>query len=245
VKQRFDLLVAAAVPLETEILRGRLTALESRTVGHRSLVTGVVGDLSVGVLTTGVGKANAAMAIGAALEVVDATLLLVCGIGGAYPGSGLSPGELAVASEEIYGDEGAETPDGLIDFEEIGIPLWEDPSMKYFNRFPVDRDTAAALIRAAGEAVRTVSGPFVTVSTVTGSRDRAADLERRFGAVCESMEGAAAAHAAAVWGVAFAEIRGISNAVGPRDRSSWRIEKAASEVQEAVIRFVSGRGRER
>jgi futalosine hydrolase len=147
-----------------------------------------------------------------------------------------------VASEEIYGDEGAETPEGFLDFEEIGIPLLVDGSKEYFNRFPADQTAAAALNRTAGAAGRIALGPFVTVSTVTGSRDRAAALGSRFSAVCENMEGAAAAHAAASWGVAFAEIRGISNAVGPRDRASWQIEKAASQVQEAVIRFLCRRG---
>ena len=49
----------------------------------------------------------------------------------------------------------------------------------------------------------------------------------RTGGAVESMEGAAIVHTAIAYSLPVAEIRGISNAVGDRDRSKWRLHEAA------------------
>ncbi|MBI0384156.1 futalosine hydrolase, partial [Streptomyces albiflaviniger] len=70
-------------------------------------------------------------------------------------------------------------------------------------------------------------GTVLTVSTVTGSAERAAELLRRHPrAVAEAMEGFGVAEAAAAQAVPALEVRTVSNAVGPRDRAAWRIGEA-------------------
>jgi futalosine hydrolase len=185
-----------------------------------------------------VGKANAALALGPVLERARPQVVLAVGVAGAYPGSGLAVGEAAVATEEIYGDEGVETPRGFRGMEETTLPLWEDVRTRYFNRFPTDPGVSAALAGCGAGAARLKSGPFVTLSTVTGTRKRALELERRHAALCETMEGAAFAHAAAAYGAAFGQVRGVSNPAGPRNRASWKIHEAAAAAQEVALRFL-------
>jgi futalosine hydrolase len=48
------------------------------------------------------------------------------------------------------------------------------------------------------------------------------------------MEGFGVAAAADRAGVGFAELRAISNAVGPRDRSAWRIPQAMAALTSAA-----------
>jgi futalosine hydrolase len=48
------------------------------------------------------------------------------------------------------------------------------------------------------------------------------------------MEGAGIAHAALKHGISTLEIRGISNMVGARDRSSWRIGTALEALHNAL-----------
>jgi futalosine hydrolase len=55
----------------------------------------------------------------------------------------------------------------------------------------------------------------------------------------ESMEGAAIAHVAALAGIQVGEIRGISNLVGNRDRSAWRVKEAAIAAQEALLEWIA------
>ena len=81
------------------------------------------------------------------------------------------------------------------------------------------------------------TGPFLTVSTVTGVRARGDELHRRFGALCESMEGAAAAHVCALHDVPFLEVRGISNLVEDRNRAAWKIVEAAAAAQTVALRL--------
>lgn len=237
-----DVLVVTATAAEGAALGARLEGTTYRAVANGTLLHGGWGRLRVDLLTAGLGKVNTALALGAHLGGAGADrpdLLLSLGVGGAYPSSGLAPGDLAVATEEVYGDEGVETGEGFGDLREIGIPLLETGGTRLFNRLPADGAATAALGRASERlGFRWATGPFVTVSTVTGSAATARRLEQRWGGLCESMEGAAAAHAAAAFGVPFAEVRGISNHVGPRDRASWKLREAAEAAQEAALSFL-------
>jgi futalosine hydrolase len=69
----------------------------------------------------------------------------------------------------------------------------------------------------------------------TGSDAAARTIEARTGGAVESMEGAAVVHVAALAGIPVGEIRGISNMVGRRDKSAWRVKEAAVAVQEALL----------
>jgi futalosine hydrolase len=79
---------------------------------------------------------------------------------------------------------------------------------------------------------RVEKGPFVTVSAITGSFEKAAALSAAFSPVMESMEGAAAAHVAALYQVPMVEIRAASNRVGDRDKTRWDIPAAVRTVAE-------------
>jgi futalosine hydrolase len=82
------------------------------------------------------------------------------------------------------------------------------------------------------------TGRFLSLAQVTGVSPLANQLFERFGAICENMEGAAAAHVCALYDLPFLEVRGISNLVENRDRSRWRIPEAARTAQHAVLRVV-------
>src|SRR5438105_2588005 len=76
-------------------------------------------------------------------------------------------------------------------------------------------------------------GPTLTVSTVTGTDQRAVELASRHGALAEAMEGAGVCAAAAARGVAVLEIRAISNPVGRRDRAGWDVPGALAALSRA------------
>jgi futalosine hydrolase len=82
------------------------------------------------------------------------------------------------------------------------------------------------------------TGVFLTVSTVTGTRERALELRRRHKALCENMEGAAVAQVCALYGIPLLEIRGISNMVEDRDALGWEKGLAALNCQRAVLELI-------
>ncbi|MFD8124916.1 futalosine hydrolase [Streptomyces albidoflavus] len=180
------------------------------------------------VLAAGVGPAAAASATSAALTAARLAgnpydLVVSAGIGGGFA-ERAPVGAVVVADRIVAADLGAETPDGFVPVTGLG--------------FGTDVHVPpAALVEAAREA-GLVPGAVLTVSTVTGSAGRAAELLARHpSAVAEAMEGFGVAEAAAAHGVPVLEIRAVSNAIGPRDRDAWRIPAALTALTSAFVRL--------
>lgn len=221
-------------------MRRRMSGVVDRRVGGRTVSAGTLGGADVLLITGGMGKTNAAQALTALLENHPVRAVVGFGVGGAYPGSALEVGRIALASSEIYADEGVATPEGWASTESIGIPLASAGGLDLFNVFPVDRELLASAERGLTSAgIAAAAGPFATVSCCSGTEARGRELAGRFGAVCESMEGAAYAHVAVLYGVPFVEVRGISNAVEDRDLTRWRLPEAAGAAAAAVAAIAS------
>ena len=236
------LALVCSVPLECARLADALAAREEVTIGRKPAWCGVLDGALVLVFSAGMGKTNAAHGLTALLETRAVRGVIGFGVAGAYEGSNLRVGDLALATAAVYGDEGVEAPDGWMSTEGIGIPLVDGPAGRMFNEIALDADRvrrAADALAAAGVHVRT--GPFVTVSACSGTARRGAELAARFGGVCEGMEGAALAHVAALYGVPFLELRAVSNLVEDRDLSRWRLKDAAEAAQRGVRALIAAR----
>lgn len=229
------LALICSVPLEAKPLWPVLRESVEDTVGRRTGLRGTLDGVPVLLLPAGMGKVNAAQTLSALLETRSVRGIINFGVGGAYPGSGLRVGDVALASHEIYGDEGVEAPAGWLSTEDIGIPLLEREGERWFNEFPLSAFRVAAARTALDAAgIAAAAGPFVTVSCCSGTAVRGGVLAERFGAICESMEGAALAHVCALYEVPFLEVRGVSNAVEDRDLARWRLTTASEAAAQAV-----------
>lgn len=235
------LALVCAVALECERLREAFVLAEVIEVGRKRAWRGMLDGRAVILLPAGMGKVNAAQAATALLESRRVRGILNFGVAGAYPGSGLEVGDVALASACIYGDEGVEAPTGWMSTEGIGIPLLERRGVRTFNEFALD---GARVQRAResleAEGIRAAVGPFVTLSACSGTAARGEELTQRFGALCEGMEGAALAHVAALYDVPFVELRAVSNHVEDRDLSRWRLRDAAEAAQHAARIVAAG-----
>ncbi len=171
-------------------------------------------------VAVGVGPAAAAAHTAAALARTPYDLVVSAGIGGGFaPGAPL--GSLVFADEITAADLGAETPDGFLPVTELGFGA-------------VTHRPPPSLVRDLAAACGGLTGAVLTVSTVTGSAERAAGLRRRHpSALAEAMEGFGVAEAAAAFTLPVLEIRAVSNAVGPRDRAAWRIGEALGALGDA------------
>jgi futalosine hydrolase len=184
-----------------------------------------VGGRALARIVTGVGPVNAAFGLTRFLSEDPVRGVVVCGVGGAYPGSQLDVGDVVCADSETYGDLGADSPDGFLDMQALHFPVipGEQP---LFNRLPLDLFPAKRRV------------PFVTCTTCTGTAAQAEILVRRTGGAVESMEGAAIVHVARLMGVAVGEVRGISNTVGNRDRGAWRLKEAAKAARTTLLEAI-------
>ncbi|RYD03628.1 hypothetical protein N752_18820 [Desulforamulus aquiferis] len=132
-----------------------------------------------------------------------------------------------VASEIIAADLGAETQEGFCSLEQLGFGS---------SRVSVDENLLNLVYETLlGSNLPVNTGPVLTISTVTGTAERARELADRVpGAAAEAMEGYGVALAAQDRGVEVLELRAISNLVGPRDRSAWRIKEALEALEAAT-----------
>jgi futalosine hydrolase len=174
----------------------------------------------------GIGAVNAAHAVTLAIAADKPKAIVVCGIGGAYPSSGLRIGDVACAEIEIYGDLGAQSPAGFLDMKALGFPVIDVPSSPLFNELPMQLFPAEQRVN------------FVTVSTCSGIDADARQLEARTRGAVENMEGAAVAHVAHLHAIPVGEIRGISNIASTRDRSTWKLREAAEAAQTALLQWL-------
>ncbi|SEN07016.1 futalosine hydrolase [Actinacidiphila rubida] len=208
------LLVVTAVAAERDAVLAGLA--RGRSAGAQAAVDVVAG---------GVGPAAAAAATATALARAQAAgtpyaLVVSAGIAGGFAPAA-PVGSLAVADAIVAADLGAETSAGFTPVAELGFGTSE-------HRPP------AALSRRLADVLGASYGPVLTVSTVTGTAERAGTLMRRHpAAVAEAMEGFGVAEAAAAAGLPVLEIRAVSNAVGPRDRAAWRIGDALAALTAA------------
>jgi futalosine hydrolase len=213
---------------------GNAPSLDPSPAGGEDYVEGKIVD----VLISGMGQVNTAQALTAYFERCSPLPehIIMGGCAGAFKGSGLNVGDVCFATEEIYADTGVYSTEGFSGLDATGIPLAQIKGAEYCNRIPV-RDVSDK-IEKSEFPFRISSGASATVCAVTGTDAAAAGMEKRWGVVCENMEGAAAAHVSLLYGAPFAEVRGISNMVEDRDRSRWDINTACANCALVIKKLV-------
>jgi len=222
--QSARLLVVVAVPAEADaVLRGlRDGARPVPVPGGELRRSEHASGVPVDVLAAGVGPAAAAAAAASVLAGHRYELVVSAGIAGGFaPRAPI--GSLVVADGIVAADLGAETAEGFQDVTELGFGT-------------VRHTPPPGAVAVAADALDAGVGTVLTVSSVTGSAERAAALiSRHPRALAEAMEGFGVAEAAARFGVPVFEIRAVSNPVGPRDRAAWRIGEALGALERAFL----------
>jgi futalosine hydrolase len=184
-------------------------------------------------LVCGLGPAATALELVRFVERMGLHTVILTGLAGAYPGSAVGLEDVCLADSEAFGDLGRCGPSGI---EPVSIEGEDRPIVFSLH-------SARTSLLPPGfleeQGIRCV--PMVSVSCATGTCERARELQARFGAGAENMEGAAAAQVCAAYDVPLLEFRGISNLVGELDRRRWRTAEALDKtrhVLEAVLRIL-------
>lgn len=224
----------SAVSFESRLLLKELNVLPSPNP-----VSGRLRGKEVAYITSGIGAVNAGHAVTLLIRSFSPQAVILFGIGGVYPASGLKIGDIALAEKEIYADTGIILKDGFHGMDAIGSPFLKKGRKKYFNEFPLNK---SLIKKAQGILNISHTGVFLTVSASTGTLKRANELKRQYNAICENMEGAGVAHICALYDIPLIELRGISNIVEDRDIRKWNKAFASQRCQEAVMRLIEGFG---
>ena len=184
------------------------------------------------VLITGVGMVNTALKVSKALALKDFDFALNAGIAGLFPAKvpttrtkpvyAFERGTVVEVVTERYGDLGVEEATGAFTdmFELELLKPNEKPFIdgKLQNPKPLRLEI---LPMVHGLTVQKVHGFPLSINGV---------LQKYKDAQIESMEGAAFFQACLTEGVAFSQIRAISNFVEARNREEWLIKEAIEQL---------------
>lgn len=80
----------------------------------------------------------------------------------------------------------------------------------------------------------------VTISEITTRPERKQQLQQKYQPVVESMEGAAFHYVALMEKIPYIQLRAVSNMVGERDKSKWKMKEAIALLNEQLINMVNG-----
>lgn len=188
---------------------------------------------------TGVGLVNSAMAIGRLLGRPGVSGVVNLGIAGAYDIEEFPLGSACYAWQETWPEYGLLDEDGRADPKAIGFSQGHINGQPVWNRVKLNpvNDAKAMQIPLPEKCGRASS---ISVSSVTGTADRAGWLKTAYNADIENMEGFALAFAAMQKGLPFLEVRTISNLVGSRYIEDWDLKGAFKGLGDAAKCLFSG-----
>ena len=189
-------------------------------------------------LVTGVGPVETAVRLSAflATAATQPTAVVNFGVAGAYVVAGAEHAallEICLAEREVLADLGICVQDEMHQLRGGAFELVEC----------IELD--ANLLGQASRRLTTAQVPytigvFATVNCVSGTQKRGEMIARQHRAICESMEGFAAARACSYFGVPLLEVRCISNLVEDRNRQNWQLSKACNRCGEVAALIVNG-----
>jgi futalosine hydrolase len=226
-----NLCIVAAMEKELSLLLQATGARLKGRVGGFPLFAGTMGDRVVNLGVTGVGVASACTTLGALCGVERPELMIMVGSAGLLPESGLETGDMVVAETEILAELGVVAGPGMGDAHGMKLP-------GVIQEIHMDQEASSLLLGHAIEMGKAAYGRMLTVVGVSADGNQARERARQFQAVAENMEGYALALAGHRFGCRTAEIRGISNGAGDRDKSRWDFEKAIVPPQKVLLEYL-------
>lgn len=229
------ILISCAVRAEAAII---LESLDAKTLlcdGGKELFKTRAREADVFLVVTGPGMINSAHGTTFAIEKIAPDLVIQTGCAGVFRGNGLGIGDVAVATMERDIHSGIESNEP----DQPPLPLpFDVPGTAKDGSIPVSANPGKVILdvlKLEPSDFMTGSGPFVTVSTVTATDERAALIAKWYNPVMESMEGASSALVARLYGIDFVEVRSASNYVGKRDKESWNLPLAFRNSSSAIL----------
>lgn len=177
-------------------------------------------------LVTGIGPVATVYALMAYMAAHGKPSLVInIGIAGSYSEK-LPPGSVVVPLSDRFADLGVSSGRKFIPLSRAGIDASDNytPGGEYYADSYLAGKLSADISPARA----------VTVSTATGSSEVRNMIIKEFKADIESMEGAAAYYVCNREKIPCIGLRAVSNMVGPRDRSSWKVDMALARLTEAL-----------
>lgn len=177
-------------------------------------------NLKLGVC--GVGPVDAGIQTAKLISVLKPTQVWFIGTAGVYPDRYLSPGDVVIGSEFLFGDTGLSAGTSYV--PEIQMMKSEPVTLCLEPTFPF----------------KVKNGKILTVPSITKSEKSAVELRDHFGADAEHLEVFSVWRACNLFHIPFSAVLGISNIVGPEAHEQWKLwQDPAVKHASSVFEFLS------
>ena len=185
-------------------------------------------DLPVDILITGVGVPAAIYHVQKKLQEKKYNSVIQAGIAGSFTDS-LALGDTVIVERDCFADIG---------INEKGVFTYIfDTNLVNKNEFPYN-DGWLVNDKLVKEKVPLPLVNAVTINTISDSITQKNILLQKFDAQIETMEGAALHFVCLQEKVNFLQLRSISNAVGERDKSKWKMKEAILNLNKQLVRLL-------
>jgi futalosine hydrolase len=213
------ILLTAATSFEIQPVINFIQQQQYRVDGH-----------GVEVLIAGIGGMHTTYQLTNRLLQNRPDYVIQAGIGGSFS-TGYPPGSVVLVQQEISGDLGVEENKQWKDLFDMNLQAASE--LPYTGKWLINPHTAQW---------EYLDLPFVngvTVNEITSQPERIAQLQQNYAVTVESMEGAALHYVCLQQQVPFIQIRSISNYVGERDKSQWKMKEAIEKLNEQLVRMIA------
>ncbi|TAH04509.1 MAG: futalosine hydrolase [Sphingobacteriales bacterium] len=184
----------------------------------------------IGVIITGVGMVSATYQLSKQLLKSRPEIIIQAGIAGSFHLLH-QPGTVVVVKDEVFGDMMAIENEEIKDLFDLNLVGWQDPP--FINKKIVN--THQHLLDKCRLPI--VSG--ITVNQITTNEQQIHRLIKKYNPAVESMEGAALHYVASLEKIPFLQLRSISNMVGERDKTKWKIATAIEVLNTELITIIN------
>ena len=187
-------------------------------------------SMMVHTAVSGVGLLPSAYAIMQLISSLKPDMIIQVGIAGSFNPT-LVLGTAVTVRQEILADMGVYETDGYHDIFELGLA---EKNMAPFEQGTIVNHHDSLVECASLPAVSAVS-----VNEISTNPDKIALFAEKYKADIESMEGAALHYVCRMQQIPFIQIRGISNMVGERDKTKWKIPESLLAANNACINLIN------
>ncbi len=184
----------------------------------------------VDVLITGVGVPSTIYHLQKRIHQMDYDFIIQAGIAGSF-NNDIELGNVVLVQQDCFADLGIEEQENYNPIFNMGFA--DKDEFPFKNGWLVNSNEA--LLKTNLPKVKAV-----TVNKVSDSALQKQQFINNFNAAIESMEGAALHYVCLQEAIPFLQIRSISNYVGERDKTKWKIKDAIENLNKELARLING-----
>lgn len=180
------------------------------------------------ILVTGVGMMATAWQLAKYISIKKPELVLQAGIAGCFD-TNIPLTKVFSVKTDLVGDLGVQEQGVWKDVFDMGLSM--------ATRFPFTRKELRNPHKELLKKIKLPRAKAITVNTISSGKKQAAERFAHYGALLESMEGAALHYVCLQENIPFVQLRSISNYTGERNKKKWRIAEAIETLNKEIIRF--------